>query len=194
MSLDDLVDTVLAPVRWSDELLLRGYSKLGDLFEEKTGLKREGLAFAVEAAVFLNLVSKTSTYAVQHGVLETFFNIQSAPWYQHAAGIFLALAFGLDIDDSIFRLYENRMSKQTNNARDVLYRQFRKLRFPLVVFAAVSAYHGSFMAFEASIVASSMYIKSNDDDKLRKDPLWTRAYHALFGRKTARQEAPYVGS
>ena len=192
MSLEDLLEPVLAVKKYTwdvaDEQILRQYTKATKWWEENVGNR-----YFLASAVYLSLIPIDSIVeTLQYkpvplvGLLEN----------SLAVGSILTMAFDLPLTFAVLMSkiihsrYSNINSEMAVEPVEHLSKVFgRQFRLPLVGLTAAALGHslGYFpdqhwlhgYAFLGPILFTSMYVKDADENILKKEPFWKKAYGTI---------------
>lgn len=192
------LESLLKPVKWVDEQILRQYTKAAKKWEENNWNKYS-LTTALSLGGYIAIILHPSDPEVKRHIAEADF-VDMLPAYTIATSYMGLLAH--DIIHSLENKY-NQKTEETSGeiAEDKLNYLTKKIhrlaRLPVLGYgvsgfyrfgASVAEYGiNAFDEYSASFVvglafstlASSMYIKDSDPKLLDKQPFWKKAYNLI---------------
>jgi hypothetical protein len=196
------LELLLEPVKWVDELSLRAYCKAGDIFEEATEKSRYKLALylgvaniGVAFAYALPLISANYDLIFPEGIQHsTTFHIENLS--NPICGLLLGNLTYNDIKHS-YKLLKTKGQEGSEKVLDRFNEAMgwinKRVRLPTLAMSTYLANQtvSDFsdrpllaalelgLTFILGSLASSIYLKGKDEEILKKEPLWTRAYNSL---------------
>ncbi len=196
MSLESIVESVLAPFKYIDEQILRQYTKLTLWAEDKKKVSR------FKVAGFIQLGNCAYQLVLAHQITnttDTTLNNNEVPLYISVAASLISSLWVHDVGHTFYNLLKSDSNKQTTEITVDKYNYFsqkiqRTFRLPIIALESYFLYlfgseiiHGnlnqegmeSFRDVSIYLVslASCMYIKDADQKILNKVPYWKRVFN-----------------